>query len=156
MLHLHLDGCAWQWRFMDKNKEYMAVGGSMKAEEDNPNVQNKHKRLQQKKTGRAPSHNMAASSSPSFKKVFPIIPVYLSFLLVLLPNVVAHASSQPNHHLPANQTFHPAAHSKKLRWIRGRLKKINKPSLKTIQANSLSLSLASWCSFLKLINVSRL
>lgn len=75
--------------------------------------------------------NMAASSS----KISPIIPIFVCFLLVSTLVCPAH-SSQPSEDRAgaANRTFRPEEELQKLKVIRSRLRKINKPAVKTIQA----------------------
>ncbi|KAI5352285.1 PREDICTED: carboxyl-terminal [Prunus dulcis] len=70
----------------------------------------------------------------SWSKISPIIPILVCFLLVassICP--VAHAS-KISRDPTANQTFNPEQELKKLKIIRARLKKINKPAVKTIQS----------------------
>ncbi|KVI06290.1 protein of unknown function DUF239 [Cynara cardunculus var. scolymus] len=71
-----------------------------------------------------PSSSFSTSKSPSTKT--SIIFTFVSILLLFVPSVVS---------LPKNETaFRPMQELKKLKRIRTHLKKINKPSIKTIQA----------------------
>lgn len=80
-------------------------------------------------TSRRDFSNMAASWS----KISPIIPIFVCFLLVSTLVCPAH-SSAPSEDRAANRTFRPEEELKKLQVIRSRLRKINKPAVKTIQA----------------------
>jgi hypothetical protein len=80
-------------------------------------------------TTRRDFSNMASSWS----KISPIIPIFVCFLLVSTLVCPAH-SSEPSEDRAANQTFRPEEELQKLKIIRSRLRKINKPAVKTIQA----------------------
>ncbi|PSS28510.1 Alpha-D-ribose 1-methylphosphonate 5-phosphate C-P-lyase [Actinidia chinensis var. chinensis] len=67
------------------------------------------------------------------RKISPIIPVFVCFLF-LTSSVSQVHSSQSHKYSQVNQTFLPQHELKKLKSIRAHLKKINKPSLKTIQS----------------------
>ncbi|GLU03119.1 hypothetical protein SLE2022_203360 [Rubroshorea leprosula] len=73
-----------------------------------------------------------ASSSTCFQ-TSPIIPIFVSFLLVSSSICPVLSSESGNPHA-TNQTFRPEQELQKLRIIRQRLKKINKPAVKTIQS----------------------
>jgi hypothetical protein len=87
------------------------------------------------------SNELAPSHSPiSHKTLSSIIPMRLLvvFLLVvsfLSPVLSLSIVSDSGHSLPANQTLHPAAQLHKLKRVTAYLTKINKPAVKTIQAN---------------------
>ncbi|XP_057949079.1 protein neprosin-like [Malania oleifera] len=63
-------------------------------------------------------------------KISPIIPIFVCFLLVASSVCPVLSSDQ----LPANQTMRPREELEKLKIIKARLKKINKPAVKTIQS----------------------
>ncbi|XP_052184153.1 uncharacterized protein LOC127796181 [Diospyros lotus] len=69
---------------------------------------------------------MAAAAS---FKISPIISIFVCFLLL-----ASSVSSHSGDHSRLNQTFRPGNEQKKLHIIRAHLKKINKPSVKTIQS----------------------
>ncbi|XP_068641605.1 protein neprosin-like [Aristolochia californica] len=71
--------------------------------------------------------NMASCSC----KISPIIPIFVAFLLVLSVSPVAAEPADP---VPANQTFRPGEELQKLNWTQEKLRKINKPPVKTIQS----------------------
>lgn len=73
------------------------------------------------------SSNMASS----YCKIFPIISIFVSFLLVASSVCPVHSSETA-----ANQTFRPGEELEKLKIIRDHLEKINKPALKTILVSS--------------------
>lgn len=80
------------------------------------------------------STNMA-SSWCSHKILSPIIPILVfSFLVSSSSLPPAHASEQTGDFYATNQTLRPQRELKKLKFIRARLKNVNKPALKTIQA----------------------
>ncbi|KAK6252500.1 hypothetical protein QUC31_014220 [Theobroma cacao] len=66
-------------------------------------------------------------------KISPIIPTFVFFLLVSSSICPVYASETGNLHA-SNQTFRPEEELQKLTIIRKRLKKINKPAVKTIQS----------------------
>ena len=72
------------------------------------------------------SSNMASSHC----NISPIIPIFVSFLLVVSSVSPVHSSQTDR---PANQTFRPGEELEKLKMVRDYLQKINKPALKTIQ-----------------------
>ncbi|KAF5443111.1 hypothetical protein F2P56_035699 [Juglans regia] len=73
--------------------------------------------------------NMASS----WCKISPIIPIFVFFLLV--SSLVCPAqSSEHREERAANQTFRPEDELQKLKLIRSRLRKINKPAVQTIQS----------------------
>lgn len=80
-------------------------------------------------TSRRDFSNMASSWS----KISSIIPIFVCFLLVSTLFCPAH-SSEPSEDRAANRTFRPEEELQKLKIIRSRLSKINKPAVKTIQA----------------------
>ncbi|CBI28587.3 unnamed protein product, partial [Vitis vinifera] len=67
----------------------------------------------------------------SYCKISPIIPIFVSFLLVASSVCSVHSSETDR---PANQTFRPGEELEKLKIIRDHLLKINKPAVKTIQS----------------------
>ena len=71
------------------------------------------------------SPNMTAAAS---FKISPIISIFVCFLLL-----ASSVSSHSGDYSRLNQTFRPGHEQKKLHIIRALLKKINKPSVKTIQ-----------------------
>ncbi|KAL7105936.1 hypothetical protein ACP275_07G078700 [Erythranthe tilingii] len=85
------------------------------------------------------------ASSSSYKQTPIIIFIFLSFFLILSASI-SPVFSEPNLSAgggggsaaaappPANQTFRPLQELKKLKRIRSYLRKINKPSVKTIQS----------------------
>ncbi|XVF85028.1 hypothetical protein PTKIN_Ptkin17bG0085700 [Pterospermum kingtungense] len=73
---------------------------------------------------------MASSSS---KITSPIIPIFVFFLLVSSSICPVYSSETGNLHAK-NQTFRPEEELQKLKIIRERLNKINKPAVKTIQS----------------------
>ncbi|KAK6920669.1 Neprosin [Dillenia turbinata] len=76
-------------------------------------------------------------ASPSTTTTTPIIPTFVSFLLVLSslsPILSLPTLLDSGHHSPENQTFRPPKELLKLRRVRSYLKKINKSPVKTIQA----------------------
>jgi len=85
-----------------------------------------------KKTRQGNFSNMA--SSWCYKKMSPIISVFLCFLLVASSNICPVFSSETRSGHATNQTFRPQEELQKLKIIRERLDKINKPAVKSIQA----------------------
>ncbi|KAL6983729.1 hypothetical protein U1Q18_017108 [Sarracenia purpurea var. burkii] len=78
----------------------------------------------------------AANSSamaPSYFKISPIISFFVCFLFVTSSVCPVH-SSESDGYGQVNQTFRPGERVQKLKTIRAHLKKINKPSVKTIQS----------------------
>ena len=69
-------------------------------------------------------------------KISPIIPIFVFFLLVSSSICPVYSSETGNLHAN-NQTFQSKEELQKLKIIRERLKKINKPAVKTIQAINL-------------------
>ena len=69
-------------------------------------------------------------------KISPIIPIFVLFLLVSSSICPVYSSETGNLHAK-NQTFRPEEELQKLKIIRERLNKINKPAVKTIQAINL-------------------
>ncbi|KHG06277.1 hypothetical protein F383_32821 [Gossypium arboreum] len=63
--------------------------------------------------------------------------VFIFLLLVISSSICATHSSETGNSQANNQTFRPEEESKKLKLVRERLNKINKPALKTIQAINL-------------------
>lgn len=83
------------------------------------------------------SSNLASSSSHNTASIIPMLLV--AFLLVtslLSPALSLSIVSDSSHSLLANQTFHPGSELHKLKSVRGYLRKINKPAVKTIQAHT--------------------
>lgn len=74
----------------------------------------------------------SSSSSPTPKshktKPKPILFTFVSFLLLFVSSLASVFS------LPTNQTFNPSQELQKLKRIRAHLRRINKPSVKTIQS----------------------
>ncbi|XP_022775594.1 uncharacterized protein LOC111317431 isoform X2 [Durio zibethinus] len=66
-------------------------------------------------------------------KTSPIIPIFVFFLLVSSSICPVYSSETGNRHA-SNQTFRPEEELQKLKIIRERLNKINKPAEKTIQS----------------------
>ena len=99
-----------------------------------------HRRRQhqctQPQTGLAEETTQTISSNmaSSYCKISPIIPIFVSFLLVASSVCSVHSSETDR---PANQTFRPGEELEKLKIIRDHLLKINKPAVKTIQVLSL-------------------
>lgn len=88
-------------------------------------------------TNTTPIPNFANMASSSGCKISPIIPIFVFFLLVVSSSICPVYSSETetgNLHAK-NQTFRPVEELTKLKIIRERLNKINKPAVKTIQAN---------------------
>lgn len=85
-----------------------------------------------KKTNPRNSSNMASS----WCKISPtIIPSLLVFFLIVSSSVSqSHASSESSDFHATNQTLRPEKELQKLKFIKSRLRKINKPAVKTIQA----------------------
>lgn len=79
-----------------------------------------------------PPGNLSNMAS-SWCKISPIIPIFVCFLLVSSLVCPVH-SSELTEDREANQTFRPEEELRKLKIIRSRLRKINKPAVKTIQA----------------------
>lgn len=96
-----------------------------------------HRRRQhqctQPQTGLAEETTQTISSNmaSSYCKISPIIPIFVSFLLVASSVCSVHSSETDR---PANQTFRPGEELEKLKIIRDHLLKINKPAVKTIQS----------------------
>ncbi|KAF8408277.1 hypothetical protein HHK36_007426 [Tetracentron sinense] len=70
-------------------------------------------------------------------KISSIIPIFVSFLLVaslVCPVFSMSTASESNDWTPSNRTFRPGEELQKLKRIRAHLRRINKPSVKTIQA----------------------
>lgn len=72
-------------------------------------------------------------SSSNYCKISPIIS-FLVFFLFISSSVPPVFSSKPHNIHQANQTFRPGKEVHKLKLIKAHLNKINKPSVKTIQA----------------------
>lgn len=72
------------------------------------------------------------------------IPIFVTFLVLVSSVIESRAEEQP---LRANQTFRPGEELQKLRRIKARLRKINRPSVKTIQAFSFSFSFSFFLHF---------
>lgn len=70
----------------------------------------------------------SSSSSTTSCKTSSMIPIFLLFFLLLLSSSSSAYSLDTN-----NQTFRPQEELQKLKAIRARLDKINKPSVRTIQ-----------------------
>lgn len=85
--------------------------------------------LAQQTTKPIHSSNMASSISPKLPPFFFSLLTYLLVSSLSLPT--ATASGLP---FPANQTFRPRQELQRINRIRSYLRKINKPSVKTIQA----------------------
>ncbi|KAI5572807.1 hypothetical protein BDE02_10G037900 [Populus trichocarpa] len=85
-----------------------------------------------KETRQGNFSNMA--SSWCYKKMSPIISVFLCFLLVASSNICPVFSSETRSGHATNQTFRPQEELQKLKIIRERLDKINKPAVKSIQS----------------------
>ncbi|XP_042954116.1 uncharacterized protein LOC122290456 isoform X2 [Carya illinoinensis] len=86
-------------------------------------------------TAQEHSSNLASSSSHNTASIIPMLLV--AFLLVtslLGPALSLSIVSDSSHSLLANQTFHPGSELHKLKSVRGYLRKINKPAVKTIQS----------------------
>lgn len=79
-----------------------------------------------------PPGNLSNMAS-SWCKISPIIPIFVCFLLVSSLVCPVH-SSELTEDREANQTFRPEEELRKLKIIRSRLRKINKPAVKTIQS----------------------
>lgn len=73
-------------------------------------------------------------SSSSYCKISPIISFFV-FFLYLSSSLPPVSSSKPHDTHQANQTYRPGKEVHKLKLIEAHLKKINKPSVKTIQAS---------------------
>lgn len=83
-----------------------------------------------KKTSPRNFSNMASS----WCKISPIIPSILVFFLIVSSSVPqSHASESSDFHAN-NQTLRPEKELQKLKFIKARLRKINRPAVKTIQA----------------------
>lgn len=75
------------------------------------------------------------SSSASSSSAFPVIPILVVWFLLVSSSVARPAHSSETTGIRAeNQTFRPGEELQKLKYIRARLGKINKPPVKTIQA----------------------
>ncbi|KAL1172417.1 hypothetical protein V6Z11_A05G346900 [Gossypium hirsutum] len=68
-----------------------------------------------------------------FRKTSPIIHAFVIFLLVCSSSISPVYSSEPHNLHARNRTFRPDKELQKLKFIRQRLNKINKPAVKTIQ-----------------------
>lgn len=92
----------------------------------------------QKQTTQGSSSNMTSSSCC---KISPVIPIFVSYLLVLFSSIclVHSLDTGENLHATNQTTRRPEEELHKLKFIRAHLNKINKPAVKTIQAFSLSL-----------------
>ncbi|KAH1064139.1 hypothetical protein J1N35_029126 [Gossypium stocksii] len=77
-----------------------------------------------------PCSNMAICS----RKTSPIIHAFVIFLLVCSSSISPVYSSEPHNLHARNRTFRPDKELQKLKFIRQRLNKINKPAVKTIQS----------------------
>ncbi|XP_017605211.1 uncharacterized protein LOC108451995 [Gossypium arboreum] len=77
-----------------------------------------------------PCLNMASY----FRKTSPIIHAFVIFLLVCSSSISPVYSSEPHNLHARNRTFRPDKELQKLKFIRQRLNKINKPAVKTIQS----------------------
>ncbi|XP_021895887.1 uncharacterized protein LOC110813166 [Carica papaya] len=80
-------------------------------------------------TSKENSSNMASSWS----KIFPLIPLFVFFLLVASSFSPVYSLETNNSHA-TNQTFRPEKELQKLKRIRQHLSRINKPAVKTIQS----------------------
>ncbi|KAK5833437.1 hypothetical protein PVK06_017269 [Gossypium arboreum] len=69
-----------------------------------------------------------------FRKTSPIIHAFVIFLLVCSSSISPVYSSEPHNLHARNRTFRPDKELQKLKFIRQRLNKINKPAVKTIQS----------------------
>lgn len=78
--------------------------------------------------------NFSSNMACSYSKISPIIPIVICFLLVASSMCPVAQSSDIRRETAANQTLKPEQELKKLKIIRARLNKINKPALKTFQA----------------------
>ncbi|XP_059656172.1 protein neprosin-like [Cornus florida] len=67
-------------------------------------------------------------------KISPIIPTFVCLLFVISSVCPVLSSKSGHHHHHSNHTHHRSKGFKKLKIIRAHLKKINKPSVKTIQS----------------------
>ncbi|TQD83178.1 hypothetical protein C1H46_031283 [Malus baccata] len=78
--------------------------------------------------------NFSSNMACSYSKISPIIPIVICFLLVASSMCPVAQSSDIRRETAANQTLKPEQELKRLKIIRARLNKINKPALKTFQA----------------------
>ncbi|KAJ4972932.1 hypothetical protein NE237_006106 [Protea cynaroides] len=81
----------------------------------------------------------SSGMASSWCKISPIIPIFVTFLLVassLSPVVLSTSIPLQNDEtqLQTNQTFRPGQELQRLKRIRAHLRKINKPAVKTIQS----------------------
>ncbi|CAL5421303.1 unnamed protein product [Camellia sinensis] len=78
-------------------------------------------------------HTNSSNMVPNYCKISPIISIFV-FFLFLFSSVCPVLSSESDNHNLVNQTFQPNKELQNLKMIRAHLKKINRPSLKTIQS----------------------
>ncbi|KAM0965237.1 hypothetical protein ACFX2C_021168 [Malus domestica] len=78
--------------------------------------------------------NFSSNMACSYSKISPIIPIVICFLLVASSMCPVAQSSDIRRETAANQTLKPEQELKRLKIIRARLNKINKPALKTFQS----------------------
>ncbi|OVA20769.1 protein of unknown function DUF239 [Macleaya cordata] len=79
-------------------------------------------------------------ASSSCCKISSIIPIFIGFLLVISSSISPVISTKISSKIdqnrqPVNQSFHPGEDLQRLKRVRAHLRKINKPALKTIQAD---------------------
>lgn len=77
--------------------------------------------------------NFTNMSSSWCSKISPLTSIFVCFLLVFSSICPVFSSETGNSHA-TNQTFRPQGELQKLKIIRERLRKINKPAVKTIKA----------------------
>ncbi|KAB2031888.1 hypothetical protein ERO13_D05G314600v2 [Gossypium hirsutum] len=78
--------------------------------------------------------NPCSSMASCSRKTSPIIHAFVIFLLVCSSSISPVYSSEPHNLHARNRTFRPDKELQKLKFIRQRLNKINKPAVKTIQS----------------------
>lgn len=93
-----------------------------------------HQRKQQRHSTEETRQENFTTMASGWSKISPIIPLLVCFLLVSSSICPAVHASKISDRRAVNQTFHPEQELKKLKNIKARLRKINKPALKTFQA----------------------
>lgn len=93
-----------------------------------------HQRKQQRHSTEETRQENFTTMASSWSKISPIIPLLVCLLLVSSSICPAVHASKISDRRAVNQTFHPEQELKKLKNIKARLRKINKPALKTFQS----------------------
>ncbi|KAI9168889.1 hypothetical protein LWI28_003388 [Acer negundo] len=96
---------------------------------------NRRRKQQQQQCKQTQKDLQKQTTKGSFSSnMTPIVPIFLFFLLVSSSICPVYSSDTSNQQNATNQTFRPEEELQKLKAIKSRLKKINKPAIKTIQS----------------------